>query len=91
MTRGRGFAAVRTRDRAAAAGDPPRRDSAWADGLRGFRSAAQTISPARTATGRSFSAGGNPHSKSSVYAQYGLKHRLKSSSYSSASLSSSVR
>lgn len=39
------------------------------DGVLGLRSAAQTISPARIATGRSFSAGGYPHSYSSVYAQ----------------------
>jgi hypothetical protein len=39
------------------------------EGLAGFWSAAHTFSPARIATGRSFSAGGNAHSKSSVYAQ----------------------
>ncbi len=39
------------------------------EGAAGFWSAAHTFSPARIATGRSFSAGGNAHSKSSVYAQ----------------------
>jgi len=52
----------------------------YSDGLRGFLSAAHTFSPARIETGRSFSDGGNPHSYSSVYAQYGLNARLKSSS-----------
>ncbi|MCI4367670.1 MAG: hypothetical protein L3K08_07960, partial [Thermoplasmata archaeon] len=41
-------------------------------GVDGLCSVDQTISPARTGTGRSFSAGGKPHSYASVYAQYGL-------------------
>ena len=36
------------------------------EGVRGFSSSDQTISPAGIGTGRSFSEGGNPHSKASV-------------------------